>query len=210
MGVVRGPLMPMRWSRKSVTVCSGSQSPVSSKAFWPASTSFHSMVLPCFFAAASSTSLEAGQMSTPMPSPSMKGIIGLSGTLSTPSALVVILVAMTFILRPIAWCLFGPKVPRPAAKRLAEQGVVYLSRRRRTVERVEVQTGGVGGQQSRAEFARGGNSFGPHRRRTTTSLGRLKTLHQSVGHRRAHLRHARDAVQGRHRHDARDNWLAHT
>ena len=58
---------------------SGSQSPVSLNAFSPASTSRHSIVLPCLAAAASSTSLAAGQMSTPVPSPSMKGMIGLVG-----------------------------------------------------------------------------------------------------------------------------------
>ena len=78
-GVVSGPLMPMRYSRNASTVSSGSQSPVSSNAFWPASTSFHSIVLPCFAAAASSTSCAAGQMSTPVPSPSMNGMIGLVG-----------------------------------------------------------------------------------------------------------------------------------
>ena len=41
--------------------------------------------LPCFAAAASSTSCAAGQMSTPVPSPSMNGMIGSSGTLSEPS-----------------------------------------------------------------------------------------------------------------------------
>ena len=43
-GVVSGPLMPMRCSRKASTVSSGSQSPVSLKAFSPASTSFQAIV----------------------------------------------------------------------------------------------------------------------------------------------------------------------
>ena len=55
-------------------------------AFSPASTSFHAIVLPCFAAAASMTSWAAGQMSTPVPSPSMNGMIGSSGTDSTPLA----------------------------------------------------------------------------------------------------------------------------
>ncbi len=75
-------------------VCSGSQSPVSLNAFSPARTSFHSIFLPCFFAAASRTNFAAGQMSTPMPSPSMKGMMGFSDTLRTPSAFTVILSAI--------------------------------------------------------------------------------------------------------------------
>src|SRR5258708_42233 len=41
IGVVSGPLMPMRYSRKASTVAAGSQSPVSRNAFSPASTSRH-------------------------------------------------------------------------------------------------------------------------------------------------------------------------
>src|SRR5580692_8588217 len=85
-GVVSGPLIPMRCSRKAATVSSGSQSPVSSKAFCPASTSFQATLWPCLAAAASRTSLAAGQMSTPVPSPSMKGMMGSSGTWSVPSS----------------------------------------------------------------------------------------------------------------------------
>ena len=69
-GVVSGPLIPMRYSRNVSTVSSGSHEPVASNAFCPASTSFHAIVLPCFAAAASMTSCAAGQMSTPVPSPS--------------------------------------------------------------------------------------------------------------------------------------------
>ena len=86
--------MPIRYSLKTSTVSWGSQSPVSLKAFSPASTSFHSMVRPYLAAAASRTSLAAGQMSTPVPSPSMKGMMGVSVTLSEPSAFWVILSAM--------------------------------------------------------------------------------------------------------------------
>src|SRR5581483_12240019 len=60
----------------------------------PARTSRHSIVLPCFLAAASSTSCAAGQMSTPVPSPSMNGMIGLSLTCSVPSGDIVILSAI--------------------------------------------------------------------------------------------------------------------
>ena len=52
-------------------VSSGSQLPVTRNAFSPARTSFQATRLPCLAAAASSTSWVAGQMSTPVPSPSM-------------------------------------------------------------------------------------------------------------------------------------------
>ena len=84
-GVVSGPLIPMRYSRKVSTVSCGSQSPVLLKAFSPARTSFHAIDLPCFLAAASITSCAAGQMSTPVPSPSMNGMIGSSDTSRVPS-----------------------------------------------------------------------------------------------------------------------------
>src|SRR6266540_4328710 len=84
IGVVSGPLMPIRCSRNASTVSSGSQLPVWSNACCPASTSFHAIFLPCFAAAASNTSCDAGQMSTPVPSPSMNGMIGSSGTRNVP------------------------------------------------------------------------------------------------------------------------------
>src|SRR5262245_31471148 len=89
-GVVSGPLMPIRYSLNVSTVSSGSQLPVSLNAFSPASTSFHSIALPCFFADASRTSFAAGQMSTPVPSPSMNGMMGLSLTCRVPSGAEVI------------------------------------------------------------------------------------------------------------------------
>ena len=67
-------------------VSSGSQLPVSLKAFSPASTSFQAIDLPCLAAAASRTSFAAGQMSTPVPSPSMKGMMGSSETARVPSS----------------------------------------------------------------------------------------------------------------------------
>src|SRR5438552_16205410 len=94
-GVVSGPLMPVRYSLKVSPVSCGSQSPTSSNAFCPARTSFHAIEWPCFLAAASSTSWAAGQMSTPVPSPVMKGMTGSSGTLRVPSAPIVILSAMS-------------------------------------------------------------------------------------------------------------------
>src|SRR5690242_4938599 len=93
-GVVSGRLIPIRYSRNAATVSSGSQEPVALKAFSPASTSFQAIDLPCFAAAASITSCAAGQMSTPVPSPSTKGMIGSSGTDSVPSACIVICCAM--------------------------------------------------------------------------------------------------------------------
>src|SRR5882672_6994483 len=89
-GVVSGPLMPIRYSRNVSTVSSGSQEPVASNAFCPASTSFQAIDLPCLAAAASITSCAAGQMSTPVPSPSTNGMIGSSGTVSTPSDIVIL------------------------------------------------------------------------------------------------------------------------
>src|SRR5205814_8375182 len=84
----------MRYSLNVETVSSGSQFPVSLKAFSPASTSFQAMDLPCFLAAASMTSRAAGQMSTPVPSPSMNGMMGSSETFRTPSPDMVILSAI--------------------------------------------------------------------------------------------------------------------
>jgi len=94
-GVVSGPLIPIRYSRNAATVSSGSQEPVALNAFSPASTSFHAIDLPCFAAAASITSCAAGQMSTPVPSPSTYGMIGSSGTDSAPPACIVIFSGMT-------------------------------------------------------------------------------------------------------------------
>ena len=92
----------------------GSQSPVALNAFSPASTSFHSIVLPCLEAAASSTSCAAGQMSTPVPSPSMNGMIGLSETWSAPSAPIVILSAMS------------PKLPEAVGRAVTVRSVRRL------------------------------------------------------------------------------------
>ena len=86
-GVVSGPLMPTRWSRNASTVSSGSQLPVASNAFWPARTSFQTIRFSppnAFCTAASSTRTLAAQMSGPVPSPSMKGMIGSFGTFSVP------------------------------------------------------------------------------------------------------------------------------
>src|SRR5689334_533375 len=94
IGVVNGPLMPIRYSRKTSTVSSGSHEPVASNAFWPASTSFHTIFLPCLAAAASITSCAAGQMSTPVPSPSTYGMMGSSGTDKVPSACIAIFSGM--------------------------------------------------------------------------------------------------------------------
>ena len=68
--------------RNASSVASGSHSPVWSNAFWPARTSFQAIFfLPpyAFSTAASMTNCDARQMSGPVPSPSMNGMIGLSG-----------------------------------------------------------------------------------------------------------------------------------
>src|SRR3954470_24839297 len=86
-GVVNGPLMPTKYSRNASTVSSGSQLLNCLKLFSPAYPSIHAI---CFFppyafaTAASNTRTLARQMSGPVPSPSMNGMIGLSGTLSRP------------------------------------------------------------------------------------------------------------------------------
>ena len=130
IGVVSGPLIPIRCDRNASTVSSGSQLPVSSNAFWPASTSFQATVWPCLAAAASRTSLAAGQMSTPVPSPSMKGMMGSSGTIRVPSSPMRMRSAMEAMLRgwrsgvPIDGGSSSPEVAgrgRPAAASARQQ-----------------------------------------------------------------------------------------
>src|ERR1700722_5733773 len=132
MGVVSGPLIPMRCERKVSTVSSGSQLPVSSKAFCPANTSFQATERPCRAAAASSTSLAAGQMSTPVPPPSMKGMIGSSGRTSAPSAPMVMRSDMDGMLRG-----GGGRIP------IAEAGGGGVGRRSQQVRQAGV-LGGIG------------------------------------------------------------------
>src|SRR5882762_10621899 len=87
-GVVSGPLIAMRCSRITPRVSSGSQLPFWLNDFSPAKTSCHTMLrLPpdVFATAASKTLADARQMSGPVPSPSMKGMIGWSGTIQCPS-----------------------------------------------------------------------------------------------------------------------------
>src|SRR5690606_6646404 len=86
-GVVSGPLIPTRYFLNASIVSSGIQLFTFLNDFSPARTSFHwidRLPLYAFSTAASNTSLEAGQISTPVPSPSIKGITGLSGTTSLP------------------------------------------------------------------------------------------------------------------------------
>src|ERR1700687_4262470 len=86
-GVVNGPLMATRKLRIASTVSFGSHSLNALNAFSPANTSNHAT---CRFppyacsTAASKTRREAFQMSRPVPSPSMKGMMGVSGTRSSP------------------------------------------------------------------------------------------------------------------------------
>ena len=90
-GVVSGPLIATRWRSMAAMVSSGSQLLSRSLAFSPASTSIHAMRrLPAYArsTAASNTRTEARQMSGPVPSPSMKGMIGVAGTWSRPSFMV--------------------------------------------------------------------------------------------------------------------------
>ena len=95
----------------SIVSC-GSQSPVSLKAFSPARTSLQEMVFPYFAAAASRTSLAAGQMSTPVPSPSMNGMMGWSETDRVPSSAMVILSGMRISL--LALPTEGVRAGRPS------------------------------------------------------------------------------------------------
>src|SRR5580700_2887266 len=156
-GVVNGPLMPMRWSRKAVTVSSGNHSPVSSKAFWPASTSFQAMERPCLAAAASKTRRDAGQMSMPVPSPSMKGMIGSLGTMRTPSSSTVMRWAMGSSLRGTTTPDETGSVPGDGASggghhaRKAE-GAMDLTGRAGAVQGVEVEPRRPFGQDAGAQF----------------------------------------------------------
>src|SRR3989441_11672136 len=87
-GVVRGPLMATRCVRMVSSVASGSQVPTCLKAFSPASTSSQSIWrLPpdTFRTVASNTRRAARQISGPVPSPSMKGMMGCVGTTQRPS-----------------------------------------------------------------------------------------------------------------------------
>src|SRR6516165_9282327 len=82
-GVVRGPLIEIRNSWIAASVSSGNQLPNFWKDFSPAKTSYQTTLrepFDTFSIAASKTSCEAFQISRPVPSPSMKGIIGLLGT----------------------------------------------------------------------------------------------------------------------------------
>src|SRR5215213_3636769 len=137
-GVVSGPLMPMRCDWKVSTVSWGSQSPVSLKAFSPARTSSQSMRLPCLEAAASRTFCAAGQMSTPVPSPSMNGVVGSSGTESAPSSAIVIFG-------------IGARL-RGGLPRSQSEGGVDLPRRLREVQRVEVDPGHPGLEERRGQL----------------------------------------------------------
>src|SRR5271157_683706 len=86
-GVVSGPLMLTRKSRAASTVSSGSHCLNVLNAFSPANTSNHATRrFPpyAFSTAASNTRREAFQISRPVPSPSINGMIGRSGTCSTP------------------------------------------------------------------------------------------------------------------------------
>jgi hypothetical protein len=79
--------MPTRYCWIASIVACGSHSRSALNAFSPASTLDPGDRAPaaCFATAASSTRRVARQMSGPMPSPSMKVMIGRWGTVTTPS-----------------------------------------------------------------------------------------------------------------------------
>src|SRR6266852_2710265 len=86
-GVVSGPLIATRKSRIASTVSLGSHSLYALNAFSPAKTSNQATRrFPPYACstAASNTRRDAFQMSRPVPSPSMNGMIGVSGTRSSP------------------------------------------------------------------------------------------------------------------------------
>ena len=86
-GVVRGPLIATLNSVSASRVSAGSHSPARSFAFSPANTSIQAISRrpPYALATAESTTCRvAAQMSGPIPSPSMKGMIGWSGTTGRP------------------------------------------------------------------------------------------------------------------------------
>ncbi len=181
--------------RKVSTVSSGSQSPVSSNAFWPASTSFHATALPCLAAAASRTSLAAGQMSTPVPSPSMKGMIGWSVTWRAPSGPWVMRSDMRR--QPTGTPPGHRQSGRPARTGVGRAPVevraqsrpraaVDLARRARPVERVEVEPGYAGVQQLLAELGGAGHTLVADGLGSAPPVGRLEALDHPAGHRRAH------------------------
>src|SRR5687767_3987791 len=88
-GVDSGPLMETRNSLNASRVSSGSHSPCCVCDSSPAYTFIHEIFRSrpyAFSVAASNTRTDARQMSGPVPSPSTKGIIGLEGTESFPSA----------------------------------------------------------------------------------------------------------------------------
>ena len=86
-GVVNGPLIATRCSAIVSVVSLGNHSPFFAFAFSPAYTSFQWIFLAppyAFSTAASSTFCAAAHISGPIPSPSIKGMIGLSGTCNLP------------------------------------------------------------------------------------------------------------------------------
>src|SRR5882724_3826900 len=91
-GVVNGPLIATTNSLIASTLSLVSHSPNLSLAFSPAKISYQAIrrVPPyAFSTAASKTRCEARQISRPVPSPSMKGIIGLFGTTGLPFWIVI-------------------------------------------------------------------------------------------------------------------------
>src|SRR6185437_9519612 len=91
-GVVSGPLMATRYLEIAATVSSGSHVLSTFFDFSPASTSYQAMRRFEPYAlrtAPSNTICDARQISGPVPSPSMNGMMGSVGTDSAPSRMVI-------------------------------------------------------------------------------------------------------------------------
>src|SRR5437899_5186184 len=106
--------MATRCSRMLSSVSSGSQLPLSLNAFSPARTSRQTMLrfAPDILVTAASNTLEAArQMSGPVPSPSMNGMMGWSGTIQWPSRKS-ILAPTAPPRRPSTWVGMAPILPQ--------------------------------------------------------------------------------------------------
>src|SRR5665213_3248276 len=131
-------------------------------------------------------------MSIPMPSPSMKGMIGLSETLSTPSAFCVILSAISSSYGQLGGPLYGRK-SLGRWRNLRKQRVINLARRGRAVERIKVQTGCIGVQQLPTELGGRANSLGANLLGAPALVSVKQARGQRIGYDAAHGPHAVNA-----------------
>src|SRR6185503_8588636 len=116
IGVVNGPLIATTNSAMAFTDSSVSHSPNWLNAFSPANTSYQTTRrLPpyAFSTAASNTRRDAFQISRPVPSPSMYGMMGFSGTWNRPP------------IYPLAAPSFGPGTPLYAVPMLVPPKRLY-------------------------------------------------------------------------------------